>query len=170
MKSQVESAAIPATSLLSVYEAEPFGFVDAYNVTTQFDVSLKQHIEAFYNSWVFRPERLLIHLLLKHPSDADAVARLAAGESEAFAAWRVEARREDEILLCDVSGATRSWLAVEAIDQGTRVWFGSAVVPRRDQDGNPKPPSLVFTLLTGFHRLYSRCLLTAGAHQLRQSQ
>ena len=53
---------------------------------------------------------------------------------EKFAAWHVENRSENEILMCDFRGRTRSWLMVAPVstvsDARTRLYFGSAVVPR----------------------------------------
>ena len=164
----VSASEVPQSSLLSRYEGQPFGFVDAYTATLPNGVSLRDYIEAFYNSWVFRPERLLIGLVLRRPADAAAVAGLASGSLDTFSAWTVEERKPAEILLRDINGATRSWLCVERLPGGgTRLWFGSAVVPRKDAAGNPQPPSGLFDLLTGFHRLYSRMLLGAAVRGLR---
>lgn len=93
---------------------------------------------------------------------------LARGERDTFAAWRVEGRAPGELLLCDFTGRTRSWLMVVAPTGGaspTRLCFGSAVVPRRDGAGRARMGSL-FTALLGFHKLYSRALLYAARRRL----
>ena len=83
-------------------------------------------------------------------------------QRDAFAAWTVEAREVDQLLMCDVAGRTRSWLAVEAVgDAGadrTRLWFGSAVVARAGETER----SFVWRQLLRFHRLYSVALLGAA--------
>ena len=51
---------------------------------------------------------------------------LAQGRRETFAAWQVESRAPDQLLLCDFRGGTRSWLMVIARREGTLLHFGSA--------------------------------------------
>jgi hypothetical protein len=88
---------------------------------------------------------------------------LADGEAERFAAWDVENRSENEMLLCDFVGRTRSWLMTVPIKtvngDRTQLYFGSAVVPRR----NPKTGELTlgfgYQALLGFHKVYSGLLL-----------
>ena len=147
---------LPVGSLLESYPAAG-GYVDCFSAEVPRPVSLPQLIEAFYTSRAFRPERWLIGALLgKRASNSD-VARLAAGEAERFSAWSVEARREDQILLCDYQGRTRSWLMVAPVPGGTQLHFGSAVV---------KPGDPVFKALLGFHRFYSRVLLKGAVRNL----
>ena len=94
-------------------------------------VELGTFVEAFYTTRLFKLERLVLRLAGLGSSDADARA-LARGERERFAAWRVLTRREPELLLIDVNGRTCSWFQVEPqAGGGTRLWFGSAVIPAR---------------------------------------
>lgn len=147
---------LPAGTLLESYRAAG-GYVDCFAVDLPRAVLLPQLIEAFYTSGAFRPERWLLGALLgKHADDSD-VAKLAAGKVQHFSAWRVEARRDDQILLCDYQGKTRSWLMVAPGQGGTRIHFGSAVVD---------PGNLVFKVLLGFHRWYSRTLLRGATARL----
>lgn len=156
MTAKVAPAELPAGALLETYR-QGGGYVDCFAVDLPRAVSLPQLIKAIYTSRAFRPERWLIGTLLgKHANDGD-VARLAAGEVERFSAWSVEARREDQILLCYYQGRTRSWLMVQALPGGTRIHFGSAVV---------KPGDPVFKALLGFHGWYSRALLSGAVRQL----
>jgi hypothetical protein len=155
MTVQVTPAELPAGALLENYRRGG-GYVDCFAAEVPRAVSLPQLIEAFYNSRAFRPERWLLGALLgKRASNAD-VARLAKGEVERFSAWNVEARQNDQILLCDYQGRTRSWLMVMPMPGGTRIHFGSAVV---------KPGDPVFKVLLGFHRLYSRILLRGAVRR-----
>ncbi len=87
--------------------------------------------------------------------------KLANGEIDTFAAWTVESRDSNQILLTDIRGNTRSWLMVEPSGDGATLLFGSAVVPR-EIDGTARPPAWIFRVLLGFHQLYSRVLLRAA--------
>jgi hypothetical protein len=109
-----------------------------------------------------RLERKLIGMAMRRPTSAADVAALAAGTGNAFAAWRVAARTEHDILLPDITGRTASWLKVVPLSPTqTRLCFGSAVVPRK----NGKM-GFAFHALLGFHEWYSRALLTAAAKAL----
>lgn len=158
--SVVVAAQLPPGALLERYRVEG-GHVDCYIAEVPHTVDLAGLIAAFYNSKAFRFERWLLGALLgKHAGPGD-VARLAAGETERFSAWTVEARRENQILLCDFQGQTRSWLMVCAVDGGTRLHFGSAVVPAKTRANR-----LVFTALLGLHRWYSRALFRGAVRGL----
>lgn len=93
--------------------------------------------------------------------------RLARAEIDAFAAWTVEGRAPDQLLMCDYLRRTRSWLMVLPIDGGTRLYFGSAVVPVRRESGELTLGSTYLSLM-GFHKLYSRPLLNSARSRLRR--
>ena len=83
----------------------------------------------------------------------------------------MEAREDDQLLLCAVDGRTRSWLMVSTTDVsgGTRLYFGSALLPgRKTGNGSTGKPEMgfVFKALLGFHNFYSRALLSAAARRL----
>ncbi|MFM5924337.1 MAG: hypothetical protein ACKOPG_09145 [Novosphingobium sp.] len=160
MTNKVAPATTPEGSLLDSYRVEG-GYVDCFSIDLPNAVTLSELIVAFYTSSVFRPERWLLGALLRKRADNNDVARLAAGETGRFSAWTVEARRNDEILLCDFRGQTRSWLMVRPMERGTRLHFGSAVVPAKS-----RVDRLVFGALLGFHRAYSRVLLRGAVRQL----
>jgi hypothetical protein len=50
---------------------------------------------------------------------------------------------------------------------GTRLLFGSAVMPRHDADGNPSLGA-AYALLLGLHKAYSRALLASACARLRR--
>jgi len=152
----VQAAPLPPGSLLESY-CVAGGYVDCFIAEVPRAVTLPQLIETFYTSHAFRPERWLIGVLLGKRADNRDVVRLAVGKTESFSAWSVEARREDQILLCDYQGSTRSWLMVRPVPGGTRLHFGSAVV---------KPGDPIFRALLGFHSFYSRCLLRGALSKL----
>ncbi len=123
---------------------------------------------AFYTTWLFRLERWILRLAVARPSTDEEARQLARGEREAFAAWSVEARAPDQLLMCDFTGRTRSWLMVApaAGTPGTRLYFGSVVVPVRDPKTGETGLGPVHGPLIGFHKLYSRLLLGAAARRL----
>lgn len=168
MTSACVACELPDDALLARYR-DAQAYTDAYAVTLARPVALADYVEAFYTTWLFKLERLVLAVALRRPShDADA-RRLGEGALDRFAAWHVEARRADELLLCDLAGRTRSWLRVQPDgDSGTRLLFGSAVVPVAGRDGRDRRPRLgaLFHALLGFHRLYSRALLTAARARL----
>jgi len=96
--------------------------------------------------------------------------KLVAGSIDAFAAWRVEARTENQLLMSDFSRRTRSWLmvvpAANASCTRTRLYFGSAVVPVKNSRTGRLTLGLGFRALLGFHRLYSVVLLYAAKSRL----
>lgn len=123
---------------------------------------------AFYTTWLFRLERWILRLLVARPSTDEEARQLARGERDGFAAWSVEARASDQLLMRDFTGRTRSWLMVSATDgsAGTRLYFGSVVVPLRDPKTGGQSLGSVHGPLIGFHKVYSRLLLGAAARRL----
>ena len=88
---------------------------------------------------------------------------LAEGDIDMFAAWSVEARTENQLLMCDFQSRTRSWFMVT----DKRLYFGSAVVPVRDPETGEKSLGSTYSALLGFHRLYSRALLYFAVRRLQ---
>ena len=131
-------------------------------------VSHAQYVEAFYTTWLFKLERLVLLLVAKPSTDRDARA-LAQGQRESFAAWSVEARAPEQLLVCDYQGKTRSWLMVEPrLDNGaamTRLYFGTGIVARAGKDGTRRM-TLFFRALMPFHLHYARALLAAARNKL----
>ncbi len=156
---------LPATSLLHACR-EAGAFTDCYVVAIDGVVSQATYIEAFYTTGLFKVERAVLKWLAARPSSDIDAKRLAEGMVESFAAWRVEKRTADQLLLADVTGRTKSWLmavptAGAGVEAQTWLYFGSAVVPR-GYAGSGKPTmGFGFDALLGFHRLYSRLLLGA---------
>jgi len=146
-------AELPAGALLQRYRDQG-AYTDCFAIDVPGQVAHAAYVEAFYTTAVFKLERLLLALFVARPS-RDAEAReLAGGQRQQFAAWSVEGRAPGQLLMCDYAGSTRSWLMAVPAGQGTRLYFGSAVV--RSRQGG------VFRALLGFHKLYSRILLRAA--------
>ena len=158
---------LPSSALLRKY-IDQGAYTDCYVTEIARTVSLPDYVEAFYTTPIFKLERLILKWWVSRPS-TDAEARdLAHGDTDAFAAWSVESRVSDQLLLCDFQHRTRSWLMVSAIESGgsgTRLYFGSAIVPVRSRSGEARL-GFAFNALLGFHRLYSRILLRAARSRL----
>jgi hypothetical protein len=161
---------LPASALLRRYVYEG-AYTDCWSTQVGTRVDLPRYIEAFYSTWVFRLERWILAWLVAKPSGDEDVQRLAHAQAESFAAWSVEARAPEQLLLCDYLGRTRSWLMVADAERGaggtSRLYFGSAVVPIRDKHGKSKLGS-TYSALLGFHKLYSRILLRAARSRLER--
>lgn len=155
---------LPTSALLRNY-AHGGGYTDCYFIEVRRSISLAGYVEAFYTTWVFKLERwILTHAVNKPSSDRDA-RRVARAEINFFAAWTVEGRAPDQLLMCDYLRRTRSWFMVVPIDAGTRLYFGSAVVPVRRKSGELTLGS-TYSALMGFHKLYSRILLRSARSRL----
>lgn len=162
----IRRADLPPGALLATYR-ESGAYTDCYVTALARPVSLAAYVDAFYTTPLFRLERRILAAFARRPSTDFQARQLAIGQLEAFAAWRVEARCADQILLCDMTGRTRSWLMVAAEHDGaTRLYFGSAVVPVADPASAERRMGFVFRALLGFHKLYSRALLRAARRRL----
>lgn len=159
----IESIPAPDEALHAKY-ARSGAYIDCFTTVVSARISHAQFVEAFYTSRVFKLERLILKWTVDKPS-TDAQAReLAAGVLDRFAAWTVEGRSTDQLLMCDYLGQTRSWLMIAPCERdgsaATRLYFGSVVVAVR---------RFPFNVLLGFHRLYSRVLLRSSTARLAKS-
>ena len=166
----IRTCELPNEALLRKY-LESGAYADCNVTQIARRVSQAQYVEAFYTTWVFKLERLLLAWFVSKPATDLQAGALAAGQLDSFAAWSVEARTADQLLMCDYMGRTRSWLmtapAVPGDDAaGTLLYFGSAVVPVHNPRSGRDEMGLVFRALLGFHKLYSWVLLRAAASRL----
>lgn len=155
---------LPDDALLARY-ADPAGgaYTDCFAADVAQAVSLPVLIEAFYSSRAFWLERFVVGLLFNRRADDAGARRLGRGEATVFSAWRVEERADDQVLMFEaISGKTRLWLRVVPSGTGTRLLFGSAVLPvGRRADGTWRMSGLYS--LIGFHKIYARVLLDSAA-------
>src|SRR5690242_1930529 len=94
---------LPDTALLGKYR-DGHAYADCYVGEVPAAVSHAEFVEAFYTTALFKVERAILKWLVARPS-TDAEARsLAAGEAGAFAAWRVESRSSNQLLMADILG------------------------------------------------------------------
>lgn len=160
---RIRSTDAPSQALHLKY-ARAGAYTDCFIAEIPGRVSHAQFVEAFYTTWVFRLERRILAWAIARPSTDEEARALAAGARDRFAAWTVEARDTDQLLMCDHLGHTRSWLMVAPCElaglPATRLHFGSVVVPVR---------RFPYTVMIGIHRLYSRVLLHAARRKLRAS-
>ena len=176
VRTQMECSKLPPHTLLTKY-ADSGAYTDCFITEIARTVSHAEFVEAFYTGGLFKVERFLLRVFISRPSTDLQARQLAAGELSEFAAWRVEARAVDQLLMCAIDGRTRSWLMVSAaeVPGRARLYFGSALLPKPTSMDSPQSsaqsnskPSLgfVFKALLGFHNWYSRALLSAAAVRL----
>ena len=170
--SSVWVCALPEHALLAKY-ARGGAYTDCYAAELPGTVTHARYVEAFYTGALFKLERVLLAWFASRPSTDAQAEGLASGGLETFAAWRVEERSADQLLMCDLSGRTRSWLMVTPAggdgSAATRLYFGSAVVPVVHQHSGQTRLGFNFKALLGFHKLYSRALLSAARSRLARS-
>lgn len=150
----IQPCALPAGALLARY-ARAGAYTDCYTTEIGRAVTLAEYVEAFYTTAVFKLERRLLAWFASKPSTDAQARQLAASELSTFSAWRVEERGVNQLLMCDLTGNTRSWLMVAP----GRLYFGSAVLSRR----------FPFGVLLGFHKVYSRVLLRSARDVLSEA-
>ena len=162
---RVAETALPSGALLDRYGAAG-GYADCLVAAVPGRVSQAAYVEAFYTTALFKLERLVLAVLLLRPSTDLEARALATGAIARFAAWTVEAREADQILLRDFLGSSRSWLMsgvdADGAEATTTLYFGTALVPRKDGRGL----GAGFRLMVPFHRLYARALLRAAVRRL----
>jgi hypothetical protein len=148
------------------------GYTDCFVTPIARHVTHAEFVAAFYTTWLFKLERLFLTWTVdKDSSDLEAC-ELARGERTSFAAWTVEARAENQLVMCDFLGKTRSWFMVTpepGVAAGTRLLFGTAIVPITDRKTGERRLSAGFRALLGFHKIYSRALLSAARSRLERA-
>ncbi|MGB7318502.1 MAG: hypothetical protein WBC85_11110 [Planktotalea sp.] len=157
---------LPETAFLARYLNDAGAYTDCFTTDIEEPVDLENFAIAFFDTWVFRLERKILAVTLRKPSSIAQVRALAAGASDRLAAWHVVERSADQLLLAVGDGPIRTWLMRANTATGTKLYFGSAILPSaKDRDGTPKM-SLGFRALLGFHKLYARILLAAARRSL----
>lgn len=153
---------VPHNALLKRYVGQGASYTDCYVLRVPQHVGLDGFVNAFYTTALFRAERLVLSLAMKRRIHDSEIQDMLSGARSGFAAWRVEARADGQLLMCDLSGATRSWFSVaDCGTRGTDLYFGSAVVAEAG-----KPLSTLTRLAMPLHVLYSKCLLDTAKGKL----
>jgi len=163
--SKAKETQVPAGVLLSTYQ-QSGAYTDCFFVDIALPVSHEAYIEAFFTSTLFKFERWILAVLVLRPSTNEQALLLAQGRLEKFAAWTVEGRTDNELLMSDFLGRTRLWMmsstAADVPVGCTRLYFGSAYVPRINRRTGLPRFGPAFHALKGLHDAYSRALLNAA--------
>jgi hypothetical protein len=166
----IEKCPVPVNTLLDTY-LQGGAYVDCYSTLIQGHVSFSEFTFAFYTTLLFKLERFILKWLVSRPSTDHQARQLSEGIIDKFAAWRVENRSENEILMCDFRGRTRSWLMITPLRTGdsfqTQLYFGSAIVPIRSSKTGEQSLGVGFQALLGFHRIYSILLLYSAKSSMK---
>jgi len=169
----IQTGKLPENALLKSYEQQG-AYTDCYYMDLPGHICHNEYVEAFYTSRLFKVERTILTIAVNRPSTDEQARQLADGEAEIFSAWNVEGRMENQLLLCDHLGRTRSWLMSVTTNgkesPGTRLYFGSAVIPIGTSVSGRKSFGFGFHALLSFHRLYSRALMRSMLSRLSKDQ
>lgn len=166
----IKKCPIPSNTLLKKYSGNGT-YTDCYSTEISGVVSFAEFIFAFYTTVLFKLERWILAWTLSRPSTDKQARELANGLGNTFAAWHVEERRENEILMCDLIGRTRSWLMIAPLDGSrTKLYFGSAVVPVQNPRTGKVSLGFTYQSLLGFHQIYSALLLYSAKLRIQRNQ
>jgi hypothetical protein len=162
----IEKRTVPAKTMLDKYLVNG-AYTDCYMTEISGSVSFSEYIFSFYTTPLFKIERLILKLTVSKPSTDVQARQLAEGEINTFAAWHVEDRSENQMLMCDFLGRTRSWFKVIPISQTrTQLYFGSAVSSRQNPTTGKLSLGFGFRALLGFHKIYSMLLLYSARSRI----
>jgi len=169
---KIQESKLPEKALSSKYVC--YGaFTDCFFIDIPHKVSFEEYIEAFYTTPLFKLERVLLSIFARKPSTDENAKQLALGSVTEFSAWTVENRLPDQILLCDFTKKTRSWLMLDyqtdAQTPFTRLFFGSVVISKSVSGKEQTTFGFLFHALNRVHNLYSRALLKAAFRKLKKA-
>jgi hypothetical protein len=162
----IQKSPLPTGALLEKFNAVAGAYTDCYAVDIPAQVTFAEYVSAFYTTPLFKLERLILKLLVRKPSTDEQARELAEGVRDAFAAWTVEDRSENQLLMCDFMSRTRSWLMAVPAGNGTRLYFGSVVVPAQHAKTGQPSLGFFFHALLGFHKVYSVLLLYSAKRRV----
>ena len=166
----IEPCKLPAEALLNSYTGSD-AYTDCYRTEVSGNVTQAEYVRTFYTTFLFKIERIILAWLVSKPSSDDEARQLAEGATDLFAAWQVESRCENQLLLSDFHGRTRSWLMVmpagNGSNKGTHLYFGSAITTVQNPRTGRMTLGSGFRALLGFHKIYSRLLLYSASLRLK---
>lgn len=165
----IEKCPVPANTMLEKYLMNG-AYTDCYSTEITNQISFPEFILAFYTTPLFKTEGLILKLTVSKPSTDVQARQLADSEIKEFAAWTVESRSENQLLMCDLMKRTRSWFMIVPINESrTKLYFGSAVTSREDPKTGKRSLGFVFQALLGFHQIYSILLLYSAKSRLTRN-
>jgi hypothetical protein len=166
----IEKCTAPPNSLVSPYSEN--GYADSYCTEIAGHISLEDFVFGFYTTALFRLERFILTWTVQKPSDDKQAKDLMEGKTNKFAAWTVEGRRQNELLMCDMLERTRSWFMVKQIgtkeDPRTQLYFGTGISAAKKGKAEKSSLGLFFIALLPFHKIYSVLLLYSAKIKLNQ--
>jgi hypothetical protein len=164
----IEKCTVPAQTLLDKYLVNG-AYADCYTTEVSSSLSLPEYIFSFYTTPLFKVERLILRFTVSKPSTDVQARQLADGKIHKFAAWHVEGRSKNELLMCDFLERTRSWFKVIPVGQTrTRLFFGSAISSSQHPKTGKVSLGFGFRMLLGFHQIYSMLLLHSARSRIRE--
>ena len=162
--SSVKESPLPNDALLQEF-VDRGEYTDCFVTRVQRDIAFADYIESFYTTPLFKAERLILKWVVSRPSSDEEAKLLSRDEIQAFAAWTEHARTDHQLIMMDFREQTCSWFMLARDEGDSLLYFGSAVM--RDQETSTgKDMKWTYRCLLGFHRLYSRALLSATARRL----
>lgn len=162
----IERITTPAGTLLNNYTSIAGAYTDCYTTEIARTVSLSEFVFTFYTTPLFKLERTILTFTVSKPSTDIQAKQVAEGSLAEFAAWTVESRRENELLMCDYLRRTRSWFMTKGDGSRTHLYFGSAVVPKTGETSL----DFGYRALLGFHQIYSVLLLRSAHARLKRQR
>ena len=102
----IQTCPLPDDALLRRY-CRDGSYTDCYMTEIPIPISHAQYVNAFYTTPLFKLERFILTWTVSKPSTDAQASQLADGLTESFAAWTVEARTENQLLMCDFASRTR---------------------------------------------------------------
>jgi len=157
----IEKCTVMPNSLLASYAEN--GYADSYCTELPGHISMEDYVFSFYTTALFKLERfILTWTVLKSSTDLQAK-ELINGKTDKFAAWTIEARKDNELLMCDMLKQTRSWFMVNHTGTSdaprTQLYFGTGIALTTRGKIVKTSIGLFFILMLPFHKLYSVFLL-----------
>ncbi len=166
----IEKCAVLPDSLLASYFEN--GFADSYRTELSGHISLEEFVFGFYTTKLFKLERFILAWTVLKPSNDMQAKELTENKTNKFAAWTVENRRENELLMCDMLERTRSWFMVNQIgtkeNPRTQLYFGTGIAPTTKGKTGKSSIGLFFITLLPFHKIYSVLLLYTAKTRIAQ--
>ncbi|MEL6648775.1 MAG: hypothetical protein AAFQ05_13995 [Pseudomonadota bacterium] len=160
---RVVAALLPQDSLLHACATRPGSYTDCFEAAVPTDGTpdraFERFVFLFFDSWLFRVERMILRFAGKAPKAGTDPIALARGEVAHFAAWTVDARRAQELLMSVHHTPIRTWLSVAKDGDQMRLRFGTALLAQ-ETSGRVH---WGFRATIRAHRLYAKLLLKAAA-------
>ena len=161
----VNKAPLPDGALLQEF-ADRGEYTDCFVANVPAQVTFPAYVESFYTTRLFKVERHLLKWLVSRPSTDEEARKISCDEINEFAAWTKHRRSENQLVMMDLRQQTCSWFMLVPQEDGSLLYFGSAVMRNRESTRG-RTMKWTYRCLLGFHRLYSRALLAAARHRLR---